>query len=151
MRIYDLYGWGLPKATEYFGRYRDNEQLYNMARSLWAGLDSAAIYFIAFFIVTGVLIACFYYFGYNRLPGRKYKIRHWLVWFFLTAVVTSILTFFVGKIIVSSNLQEKVGFLVRISMINGAYSLVTYFLTSFIVCNTPVPPTNAYRFLKIGK
>lgn len=45
MGMLELYKWGLPNQGAHLNRYQDNEQLYNMARSFWASLDSAAIYF----------------------------------------------------------------------------------------------------------
>ena len=55
-----------------------------------------------------------------------------------------------GNVMVSSTLKEQVGFILRISLINGLYASAVYFIASFVICNLPVP-TNAYRFLKIGK
>ena len=121
-----------------------------MARAFWSNLDSAAIYFIILFVILGILIACFYYYGYNRFPGRKYKVQHWVLWLVITAVATVAITLGLGNAIVTSNLQEKFGFLLRISLINGVYALAVYFISSVIICNLPIA-TNAYRFLKIGK
>ena len=113
----ELYKWGLPNQGAHLNRYQDNEQLYNMARSFWASLDSAAIYFM---------------------------------WLLITSGVAFLATFILGNLIVSSNLQEKVGFLVRLSLINGIYGMFVYFIASLVICNLPVP-TNAFRFLKFGK
>lgn len=150
MGLLDLYKWGLPGQAEHLNRYRDNEPLYNMARSFWNSLDSASIYFFVLFIALGLILVCFYYYGYNKWPGRKYKVQHWALWLGITAVVTILLTLVLGSAIVSTNLQEKFGFLLRISLINGVYAILVYFIASLIICNIPVP-TNAYRFLKIGK
>ena len=82
--------------------------------------------------------------------ARKYRIRHWVIWLVITAVVTIGLTMILGNAMVSSTLKEQVGFILRISLINGLYASAIYFITSFIICNLPVS-TNAYRFLKLGK
>lgn len=150
MGLLDLFKWGLPNQGEYLNRYRDNESLYNMARSFWDSLESASIYFIVAFIAIGLALVCFYYYVYNKWPGRKYKIQHWALWLGITAVVTIIATIGLGSAIVSSNLQEKFGFILRISLISGIYAILIYFVASLIICNIPVS-TNAYRFLKIGK
>ena len=150
MGLLDLYRWGLPSQGQHLNKYKDNESLYNMARAFWNNLDSASIYFIVTFIALSLILVCFYYYGYNKLPGRKYKIQHWTLWLGITAVATIVITYLLGSVIVSSNLSEKVGFLVRISLINGVYSIALYIIASLIICNIPVP-TNAYRFLKIGK
>ena len=150
MGLLDLYKWGLPSQAEHLNRYRDNEPLYNMARSFWNSLDSASIYFLIAFLAIGLALVCFYYYGYNKLPGRKYRIQHWALWLGITAALTIIVTLLLGSAIVSTNLQEKFGFLLRISLINGLYSILVYLVASVVICNIPVP-TNAYRFLKIGK
>lgn len=150
MGLFDLFKWGLPSQAEYLNRYRDNESLYNMARSFWNSLESSSIYFFLLFIALGLFLVCFYYYGYNKWPGRKYKVWQWGMWLGITAVVTVLLTFVVGSVIVSTNLQEKTGFLFRISLINGLYSILIYLVSSLVICNIPVS-TNAYRFLKIGK
>ena len=150
MGLLDLYKLGLPSQAEHLNRYRDNGTLYNMARSFWNSLDSASIYFMIAFLAIGLALVCFYYYGYNKWPGRKYKIQHWALWLGITAALTVAVTLILGSAIVTSNLQEKFGFLLRISLINGAYAILVYFIASLIICNIPVP-TNAYRFLKIGK
>ena len=106
-----LYNWGLPNQGEHLAKFRENESLYNMARAFWSNLDSATIYFMILFVILGILIACFYYYGYNRFPGRKYKVQHWVLWLVITAVATVAITLGLGNAIVTSNLQEKFGFL----------------------------------------
>lgn len=150
MGMLELYNWGLLNQGEFVNKYRDNDSLYNMALAFWRNLDSAAIYFIFAFVLLGIILACFYYYGYNKLPGRKYKISHWVIWLVITTIVTILVTYILGHVIVTSNLDEKVGFLIRISLINGAYALVVYLVSSLIICNLPIA-TNAYRFLKIGR
>lgn len=150
MGMLSFYNWGLPNKAEHLARYRENDQLYNMARSLWNSLDSASIYFFAAALTLAVLLVCYYYYGYNKLPGRKYKILHWGIWLLVTVVTTIGLTMLLGKVLVSSSLNEQLGFILRISLINGLYASAIYFIASFIICNLPVP-TNAYRFLKLGK
>lgn len=150
MGMLNLYDWVLPNQAELLVKYKDNEPLYNMARSLWNSLDSASIYFLATAFSVAVLLVCYYYYVYNKLSGRKYRIQHWAIWLAITAVSTFGLTMILGNAIVSSTLKELGEFILRISLINGLYASLIYFIASFIICNLPVP-TNAYRFLKIGK
>lgn len=145
-----LYKWVLPNQSAHLNMYKDNEHHYNVVRGLWNSLDSASIYFILAVLIVSVLLVCFYYYGYNRWPGRKYKVGHWALWLVIAAVVTIVATMGLGYGLVDSQLSEKTGFILRISLINGVYSAVIYFISSFLICNIPVP-TNAYRFLKIGK
>ena len=150
MGLLDLYKWGLPSQAEHLNRYRDNDALYGMARSFWNSMDSASIYFLIAFLAIGLALVSFYYYGYNRWPGRKYRIQHWALWLGITTALTIAVTFVLGSAIVSTRLPEKIGFLLRVSIINGVYSIIVYFVASLIICNIPVP-TNAFRFLKIGK
>ncbi len=150
MGVFKLYDWGLPSKAAYLNRYQGDDNLYNAARSLWNSMDTAGVYFLISAIAVGLILVLFYYYGYNRFPGRKYKISHWAIWLGVTSVVTILLTLLLGNVLVSSNLKEQSGFILRISLINGLYSAVVYLLATLIICNIPVP-TNAYRFLKIGK
>ncbi len=150
MGMLNLYDWVLPNQAELLVKYKDNEPLYNMARSLWNSLDSASIYFLATAFSVAVLLVCYYYYVYNKLSGRKYRIQHWAIWLAITAVSTFGLTMILGNAIVSSTLKELGEFILRISLINGLYASLIYFIASFIICNIPVS-TNAYRFLKISK
>lgn len=148
--MFNFYDWGLPNQAQHIATHADNEQVCNFVRSLWNSLDSVSTYFLATAVVVAVLAACCYYYVYNKLPGRKYRIRHWSIWLAGTAVVTIISTIALGNAIVSSPLPELKKFIIRMSLINGLYASVIYFIASFIICNLPVP-TNAYRFLKLGK
>ena len=150
MGMINLYDWGLPNQAQHLVRYKDNEPLYNMARSLWNSLDSASMYFFATAFAVAVVFVWLYYYVYNKGAGRKYKVSHWAIWLVITAVATIGFTMILGNTMVSSTLNEQVGFILRISLINGLYASVIYFIASFIICNLPVP-INAYRFLKIGK
>lgn len=150
MGMLNVYNWGLPNQAEHLARYKDNEPLYNMVRSLWNSLDSASMFFVAVVIIVAVIAACCYYYGYNKLPGRKYRISHWVIWLGITAVLSAFLTMVIGNAMVSSTLKDKFEFILRISLINGLYASIIYFMTSFIICNLPYS-TNAYRFLKLGK
>ena len=150
MGMLNLYDWGLPNQAAHLSGYKNNDSLYNTARLLWNNLDSASMYFLATAIIVGLIIVAYYYYGYNKLPGRKYKISHWAIWLGVTALVTLLLTMVWGNIFVPSTLKEQSGFILRVSLINGLYASAVYFISSFIICNIPVP-TNAYRFLKIGK
>lgn len=150
MGLLDFYKWVLPGQAGHLNGYSGNEQLYNKALAFWNNLQSASMYSVILFIVLGLFLACFYYYVYNKWPGRKYKIWQWAMWIGITFVVTLVATDALGSAIVTTNLEEKSGFLLRISLVNGLYSTIVYFITSFVICNIPVP-TNAYRFLKIVK
>jgi hypothetical protein len=145
-----MYNWVLPSKSAFLSHFKDNDFLYNSAVSLWASLDSSSIYFMLIFLAASLALVCFYYYVYNKLPGRKYTIKHWALWLIVTALATIAFTFGLGCLLVASPLVERYAFLLRISLVNGGYAVILYFVVSLIICNIPVP-TNAYRFLKIGK
>lgn len=150
MSIIGLYGWILPGKGELLARYRDNDALYNSAVSLWNSVEDSSFVFLIIAVVTGVLFSCLYYYLYNIFPGRKYRLRHWFIWLAMAAAISFALTLGAGYGLVQSNLQEKSSFLMKISFVNAMYSVIIYFVTSFISCNIPLK-TNAFRFLKIGR
>lgn len=149
--IVDLYGWGLPKQTEFLNHYKSNETLFRHARDLWSKLDSCTIWFIAAFVVLALLFSIIYYGPYNNRPGRHYKVKYWFIWMLITAVVTFVVTLVIGLIVAKSPLTAGIGLILRISGVNVLYSIGVYFIVALLVCNAPFLKTNAYRFLKIGK
>ena len=150
MGLLDIFKWGLRNQSEHLSIYSNNEELYNAALSLWNSLEIASFYAIVALIVIGLLLPCFYYYVYNKWPGRKYSIQHWILWLVITLFLTIVVNIFLGRIIVTSTLKEKLEFIWNISIISGIYAILMYLVVSIIICNSPVP-TNAYRFLKIGK
>ena len=146
-----MYDWFLPNSqAELLSKYKDNEPLYKMARSFWNSLDSASMVFFIIAFVVAVAVAYIYYYPYNRKAGRRYKVSKWAWGLAITAIITFVATIISGYMLVSSTINEQVGFILRISLINGLYAAIIYFIASFIICNLPVS-TNAYRFLKLGK
>lgn len=150
MGMIDFYAWLLPNKNAFLNKYKENDTLYNQALSFWNSLDSACMIFLITSIVMGFIAAVYYYYGYNRLPGRKYKIVHWLIWLGITAIATIGITMLLAYLSVKTNLSDLSSFSLRISLANSIYALAIYFISSFIICNIPTP-TNAYRFLKIGR
>ncbi|MCM1176346.1 MAG: hypothetical protein NC308_03195 [Clostridium sp.] len=151
MGFFDIfYKWILPKQGAFLAKYQGNEQLYNMARSFWTDLENEAIPFLLIMLGIGILSALFYYYVYCNKPGRRYRIRHWILWMSLVAILTFFGTWGIGALLVDGLFSEKTKFLVGISFENLIYSIGLYFITSVVICNIPVN-TNAYRFLKFGK
>lgn len=151
MKIVDLYGWGLPKQADFLNHFKNNNAMYNQARSLWNKLDQTTIWFLVAFIVLALIFAFVYYGPYNNKPHRHYKVKHWLIWMLITAAATFIVSLVIGLFMVQSPLAARIGLILRISGLNALYSVGLYFIISLLVCNMPFLKTNAYRFLKIGK
>jgi preprotein translocase subunit SecG len=151
MKIVDLYGWGLPKQADFLNHFKNNGAMYNQARSLWSKLDQTTVWFLVAFIVLALIFAFVYYGPYNNKPHRHYKVKHWLIWMFITAAATFVVSLVIGLVMVQSPLAARIGLILRISGLNALYSVGLYFIFALLVCNMPFLKTNAYRFLKIGK
>ena len=151
MKIVDIYGWGLPKQADFLNHFKNNETLYNQARALWSKLDACTVWFIVAFVVLALVFAIIYYGPYNNKPGRHYKVKHWLIWMEITALVTFVVTLVMGLIMVKSPLAARIGLILRVSGVNILYGIGVYFIAALLVFNAPFLRTNAYRFLKIGK
>ncbi len=150
MKIVDLYGWVLPKPADFFNHYKNNDVLYDQARSLWSKLDQTAVWFLIIFIVCTVFFVWVYYGPYNKRPHRHYKVKHWLLWLLITAAATFAASLLIGMVMVQSPLAARVGLILRVSFANALYGAGLYFVIACLVCNMPFLKTNAYRFLKIG-
>ena len=151
MKIVDIYGCGLPKQADFLNHFKNNGTLYNQARALWSKLDACTVWFIVAFVVLALVFAIIYYGPYNNKPGRHYKVKHWLIWMEITALVTFVVTLVMGLIMVKSPLAARIGLILRVSGVNILYGIGVYFIAALLVCNAPFLKTNAYRFLKIGK
>jgi len=151
MKIVDLYGWGLPKQADFLNHFKNNDAMYNQARSLWSKLDQTTVWFLVAFIVLALIFAFVYYGPYNNKPHRHYKVRHWLIWMLITAAATFVISLVIGLVMVQSPLGARIGLILRICGLNALYSVGLYFIFALLVCNMPFLKTNAYRFLKIGK
>ena len=119
MKIVDIYGWGLPKQADFLNHFKNNDTLYNQARALWSKLDSCTVWFIVAFVVIALVFAIIYYGPYNNKPRRHYKVKHWLIWMLITAVVTFVITSVMGLIMVKSPLSARIGLILRVSGINA--------------------------------
>ncbi len=151
MKIVDLYGWGLPKQADFLNHFKNNDAMYNQARSLWSKFDQTTVWFLVAFVVVAFVFAFVYYGPYNNKPHRHYKVKHWLIWLLITAVATFVVSLIIGMVMVQSPLAARIGLILRVSGVNALYSVGLYFVIALLVCNMPFLKTNAYRFLKIGK
>jgi len=143
--MFKLYEWFLPKHTTFIGKYVGN--LRDMAEALWDEISSASGSFFVVCVIVAIVFASIYYYAYNRLPGRKYRVVHWFVFLAIQSVIVFLVTLVMAAIMVTGGINEKTAFLFRISALNASYAAVVYWAASVLICNLPIP-TNAYRFLK---
>lgn len=145
MKLLYLYKWIAGSMTDFTNQFKDNETLYQQARTWWGHLESISI-FILLMSVLGICFACFYYRPYNEMPKRHYKPKYWLIFMAITLFFTGLITFLFEYIAVEPRLQGSLGVELKIAIGNAMYATLLYFVTSVIWCNWL--PTNAYRLLK---
>ena len=136
----------LPSKGKFLNGF--NEQLRQQADLVWRQLDGLTLILLAVGIVLGIGLAIYYYTGYNELPGRHYKIKHWAIWGVISFVITLLATVLIEYICIKTNLNTGLTSLYWLCALNNAlYCIILYFVTSAIWCN--FLRTNAYKFLKI--
>lgn len=153
MKLFDVYGWALPKLPTVLNQYKDNPQITNLVKNYYAGLQSFALWFLLIAVVLSLILFFVYYWPYNNRPGRHYV---WQKWFaFLGAVSGSV---FLLTIIVCAFLRCPLPALwwqtaLLTALVNTLYAVLLYLVCSFVLCQIPstVSKTNAYPFMKIKR
>ena len=150
MKGLELYKLATGLFSDFAKPFRQNDSMFNQAKTFWSQLDSVAWFLFVVAAVIGVCLAALYYTWYNNQPGRHYKPKYW--WAFLVVSLASTL---VGTLLIELASAKPVldgAFWIemKIAFFNMLYSLLPYLLVSFVWCNTPLS-TNAYRFLKVFK
>jgi heme/copper-type cytochrome/quinol oxidase subunit 2 len=144
-------------STFYFGvsstQLADANQangMKDLANQAWTHLSQCTIIFFGIMLLFSIGMAIYYYTKYNKQPGRHYTPKQWGYGGITTLVIVFILTF-----IIAFAFQKPVkieGLLMlelKLAFVNTLYVAGGYLVVSFIWCNVPQLPTNAYRFLKI--
>ncbi len=137
----------LPSKGKFLQNFAPNDQLKAQADLVWRQLDGFSLPLLALTAVLGIGLAIYYYTGYNEMPGRHYKIKHWGLWagiaFFLSFISTAVIEY----VCIKTNIKTGLKSLYWLCALNNAlYCLILYFLTSLVWCN--FGRTNAYKFLK---
>ncbi len=136
----------LPSKGKFLNGF--NEQLRQQADLVWKQLDGLTLILLAVGIILGIGLAIYYYTGYNELPGRHYKVKHWVIWGVISFVITLLATVLIEYIGIKTNLNIGLTSFYWLCALNNAlYCIALYFVTSFVWCN--FLRTNAYKFLKI--
>ena len=139
----------LPSKSKFLQGFSD-EKLRNMAESVWQNLNSLSPVLLIITALFGIGFAIFYYTGYNEMPGRHYKIRHWGCFAVVACVLSFFCTLAIEYFMIKTSLNAGVTPLYWLCALNNAaYCFILYFLTSFVWCN--MCSTNAYKFLKIKR
>lgn len=146
MKLLPLYKWIAGSQNDFTSQFNNNEQLYNQARAFWGKLEGSMTIVLIATIVLGIMWAVFYYTAYNKMPGRHYKPRHWLIFLAVTFVSTLIVTFGLEYILASPKLNGASTLEFMVAIGNAIYASIIYFILSVVWCNAF--PTNAYRLFK---
>lgn len=150
MKTLDLYKWIAGTKSDFIRPFQredlEENPLLDQAKSFWDNLENTGLVIIAIFVVLGILSAVIYYGPYNNKPGRHYRPTHWLVFLFLTFVITFGFTWGMEAIMVNPKLDGASMLEMKIALGNAIYASGLFFLTSVVWCMAL--PTNAYRLFK---
>lgn len=146
MKLLKIYSWISGSMTDFTKPFKENEALYKQARAFWGQLENNSIVIFFICIVLGIALAIYYYKPYNDSPGRHYTLKHWLIFLFITFVLTFVVTFGFEYLAVTPKLSGAMGLEAKIALGNAIYASFLYFITSVVWCN--VGSTNACRIFK---
>ena len=149
MKVLDLYGCMVGSMNDFSRQFKENEALYNQAKSFWRHLESFSIVSILIFIIFGLVSAYIYYIPYNKRAGRHYHPIHWAFFGIGTLLVTFITTIVLEYIFVAPKLAGAFVVELKVALCNAFYAAFLYFIISVVWCNVDRPTTNAYRIFKI--
>lgn len=147
MKGLDLY---FCSFSDFAKPFRDDEILYNQARQFWSHLNNIAWVVFGIAIIVGIGSAVSYYTIYNNMPNRHYRPIHWWLFMLCTLLFTLVVTISIELCFANTSLNGALWIEWKVALINMIYAVSAFCATSFVWCNTSLP-TNAYRYLKIGK
>jgi hypothetical protein len=148
MKLLKLYSWFAGSVSDFTNRFKDTETLYKQAKTFVEKLESNSMIIFLICIVLGISFAALYYKAYNDKPGRHYTFGHWVGFLFLTFAITFLATIGFEYFAVTPIINGAAWFECKIALCNAFYSLVFYFVTSWVWCQFNLP-TNACRIFKI--
>lgn len=140
----------LPSKGKFLQNFAQNDQLKAQADQVWRQLDGLSLFLLIVTAVLGIGLAIYYYTGYNEMPGRHYKIRHWCIWGIIAVVLSLICTVVIEYVGIKTNIKTGLTSLYwKCAANNATYCFILYVLISFVWCN--FCRTNAYKFLKFRR
>lgn len=148
MKLFDIYSKVIGSKASFLNGFQNNDELYAQAQSFWSKLESNAYIFLALFLLLGFGLSLYYYKPFNNRPGRHYQPKYWWIGMAICFVATLLITLLAAYLIAEPKLTGSLGLELKLSLINGLYAVILYFVTSFIYCNGGFT-TNAYRYLKL--
>lgn len=149
MKLLSFYEWLAGSENDFLQQFQNNENLYVQAQTFWSQLDGTMVFIFGAMVVIGLLGVSIYYGPYNNVPGRHYKVRHWLLFLGITFGLTLIVSGGIEHLICEPELDGASALEWRVALANALYAGIFYCIVSLIWCN--FLPTNAYRWLKLRK
>lgn len=147
MKLFDIYTLWIGKEAAFLNKFQSNDQLYAQAQTFWNKLESNSIVFFGILLLLGIGLACYYYTPFNKMAGRHYHPKWWVIFMVICFVSTLLVTLGTAYFFIAEPKLEGAFMLeFKLSLVNSLYATILYFLTSYIYCNWL--PTNAYRLLK---
>lgn len=146
MNLINIYTLAIGSKASFLNRFSNSEELYAQAQVFWSKLDSNAYIFALLFLIMGVALAWYYYVPFNKQPGRHYHPKYWLIIMVCCFVATFLFTLLAAYLSAKPNLTGTWPLELKLSLVNGLYSLGIYLIVSLVYCNGL--STNAYRLLK---
>lgn len=146
MSLFKLcYEYFVGSKVSFLKPYQGNEQeaLYQQASMFWDKLDSLAVLYVFAFLLIGIAMACSYYGPFNNKPGRHYLPKYWWRFFVGCAIVCFAVTLGIAMGFVGTKFSGTFLIEFKLALLNAAYSLIVYCLTSIAWCKSN--KTNAYK------
>ena len=142
----DIHTFWVGSLSKFAQPFKDNEALYNQARAFWRNLEGCSPFLTIAFVVISLALAWYYYFPFNNQPGRHYRVRYWLGFGFVAAIVTLIASMVIEYAMATPKLDGALAIEVIIAIFNALYSFFAYIVVSLVFCKCFT--TNAYPFYK---
>ena len=149
MDLSTFYGWFGVNSSSLIDANKDNN-MGDAAMIAWANLSQWTLLFFVGMVLISFLSAIYYYTEYNNQPKRRYTPKQWLLVGLGTIALIFGLTFICAYCLEKTDaINGLIALELKLSLCNSLYAAGIYLLVSFIWCNVPELPTNAYRILKI--
>ena len=149
MDLSTFYGWFGVNSSSLIDANKDNN-MGEAAMIAWSNLSQWAILFFAGMVLLSFGLAFYYYREYNNKPKRHYTPKQWLLMGLVAIASVFVLTFICAFCLEKTDaINGLIALELKLSLCNSLYAAGIYLLVSFIWCNVPELPTNAYRILKL--
>ena len=149
MDLSTFYGWFGVNSASLIDANKDIN-MGDSSMTAWANLSQLTLLFFVGMVLISFLSAIYYYTEYNNQPKRRYTPKQWLLVGLGTIALIFGLTFICAYCLEKTDaINGLIALELKLSLCNSLYAAGIYLLVSFIWCNVPELPTNAYRILKI--